>query len=146
MSHIIEPKIHLLLETSSTKINKILNQNISSINLPIANGMMNKPTKMSLTARLTISIFDAVRSFRTRQTASMTTRFPNIVIVVMIEHIIIIITKYTGLRGSFKRSFEVFVVLINSSIGGDDNGSVACIRRRERLSSVGVVVPFIGEI
>ena len=57
--------------------------------LPNAKGMINKPTKISLTARLTIRIFDAVCNFLTRHTARITTRFPTIVAIVINEQTII---------------------------------------------------------
>jgi len=67
----------------------------------MANGIMNKPTNTSLTAKLTINIFDAVCSFLTRQTDNITTRFPTIVMILINEQIIIIITKYAILRVFF---------------------------------------------
>ncbi len=83
--------------------------------LPIANGIINKPTNMSLTARLTISIFDAVCNFLTRETANITTRFPTIVIILITEQIIIIITKCATLRGSFRGILlALFVKLLSS--------------------------------
>ncbi len=115
-------------------------------NLPIANGIINKPTKMSLTARLTISIFDAVRNFRTRQTESITTRFPNIVKPHIKVQRIIIIIKYTGLRVSFSSVCELFVVLINSLFVVIDNQeTVTCIDRRFILDII-VDVPFVDII
>jgi len=67
----------------------------------MANGIMNKPTNTSLTAKLTINIFDAVCNFLTRQTDNITTRFPTIVMILINEQIIIIITKYAILRVFF---------------------------------------------
>jgi hypothetical protein len=67
----------------------------------MANGIMNKPTKTSLTAKLTINMFDAVCNFLTRQTDNITTRFPTIVMILINEQIIIIITKYAILRVFF---------------------------------------------
>ena len=66
--------------------------------LPIANGIINNPTRMSLTARLTIRIFDAVCNFRTRHTLIITTKLPKIVKIHMIEQTRIINAKCAGLR------------------------------------------------
>ncbi len=116
-----------------------------TMNLPIANGIINKPTKMSLTARLTIRIFDAVCNFRTRQTVNMTIRFPIIVIQHINEQIIIVITKRVLLRVSVWLCFKIFVWLISSSFSINDNdGIVVCIRCREGLDIV--VISFVSII
>ncbi len=97
---------------------------------------------MSLTAKLTISIFDAVCNFRTRQTVSITTRFPTIVITHINEQMIITITKLAVLRVTFVSCNELFVLLISSSsVVDDNNGVVDCICCREGLN---IVVPFVG--
>jgi hypothetical protein len=111
--------------------------------IPIANGIMIKPTNMSLTAKLTIRIFDAVCNFRTRQTVSITTRLPIIVKIHINGQIIIVIIKCAGLRvvGSF-------VLLITSScntvvvVYDDNNGIVDCSCREE----LNIVVLFISII
>lgn len=73
--------------------------------LPNAIGIMNKPTNISLTAKLTMRIFDAVRNFLTRQTAKITTRLPTTVTKIINEQIIIITMAFTVLRGGGSEEF-----------------------------------------
>lgn len=84
--------------------------------LPIANGMINKPTNISLTAKLTISIFDAVRNFLTRQTANITKRFPTTVIIINNGQTIRTITKRKVLADSFCVNLSVLFIKWLSSL------------------------------
>ena len=153
-SHMIEPRSHLLLEISSTKIEgerKGCNtREGTNWLLPIANGIINKPTNMSLTARLTMSIFDAVCNFLTRQTASITTRLPTMVTQVINEQIIMIRTKMAVLRDCIAEADSGVVALLVSSyslipVAVDTAVDVRMSRRRDVLKIV--VDPLaIGEV
>jgi hypothetical protein len=102
---------------------------------------------MSLTARLTIRIFDAVCNFRTRQTVSITTRFPTIVKIHINGQIRIIIIKRAVFRVISWWFCERFVLLLNKSyVVADNNGRIVdCSRCRDELNIV-VVIPFVSII
>ena len=99
---------------------------------------------MSLTAKLTIRIFDAVCNFRTRQTVNITTRFPTMVKIHINGQIITVIIKCAGLR-----VVEGIALLISSSyvvvvVIDENDGIVDCIRCRDEVNIV--VVPFVSII
>ena len=110
---------------------------------------MNKPTNTSLTAKLTISILDAVRNFLTRQTARITTRLPTIVIIIINEQTIRTTTKCALLRGLSSGEFVGSTVNFSASSSVENVGNVMDVvggsRRRGVLSVVDELLTKIVE-
>lgn len=97
---------------------------------------MNKPTNTSLTAKLTISILDAVRSFLTRQTARITTRLPTIVIIIINEQMMRIRTKCAVLRGLSSGGFVGSTVSFSASSLAENGGRVMNVVDSSRRAGV----------